>query len=111
MKRHLNVDWTIPEHRFPLKGDVVLDIEGNLSIVTYTTGEMPKRFLTTENIDSKVVYKDENPLNFTYVTKEQKQQFYKEYYSRKGWKPGRIYFPTGKDYPLELVALDFSTKS
>jgi hypothetical protein len=105
--KQINRDWTLREERIPRRKDVVFDSAGNLCIVTKTEGEFSKRYIYAEDISGEEIYAREISSSFRIATVEQTKNFYLSYKKNLGWIKKRIYTVAGKDYPLQLVDMDY----
>jgi hypothetical protein len=105
--KRFNKDWTIRERRSPRKNEVVIDPDGNFGVVTRTEGDIRKRFLWIDDRKGQECYTREDPDSFTLANAEQTRDFYFDYKRETGWRKGRILKLAGKDYPLQLVTMEY----
>jgi hypothetical protein len=105
--KQINRDWTIREDRIPRRKDVVIDPEGNLGIVVKTSGDFSGRSLYVEDVKGQEVYSGEDSSHFRIANVDQTKKFYLSYKNNLGWIKNRIYTIREKDYPLQLVEMDY----
>lgn len=102
-------NWREKTWRIPRKGEVVRDNDGNLGIVTRSSGTLIKRQLWISNVNGTEIYTEEEAEHFYIVDLDIAKKFHLERLSIKGFKEGTICrLNDNDDVPLELIYIEWN---
>jgi len=102
--------WREKEWRMPLKGELVKDPEGNVGIITRTTGTISKKRVWVNDVHDIEIYTDAPSEYFTIVDVEELKKFQLERLSLKyNIQVGSIcYLRADFNNPLEIIHLEWN---
>jgi len=103
----INRDWTVKEERIPRIGDVVIDTNNSYGLIVSTTGEWLRKTLDIEDVNGMSMYTNEDCRAFKIADITATAKFYYTYKTNKGWIVNKVYNLKGKDYPLQLINMEF----